>query len=401
MRIMMFSGYKEQVLLRQCSYHLYNLVDLDAIPWATKTAAILSEERYNPANFPKKPPKTSGSIEKDDEEDETAFGEETEPSTASKKGRVSGNSRSTKTQRSQGKTKAHPDTLGRWGCYYCYKILPAYYFEGQLLEDKEGRKAKNHSSRGPNSPESDKKVDMRVEYVQILRNEPGKELPGWLVQDKRAVGTSSGLEQYVRARMWNGVNCDDLRAYYKDITRTTHLVAPLRGVNPVFTPIEIRHGDSMGRPASLLETSPESPALPDMWSSFDSCRPLYRLRSQNTTRGEADGASYTYEIPVPGNSQKEQDQKETSLSQPVGRVVLPHGADKIDDEPETSIEAGDVISLRRVCIPCGTRYAVYRRDCNRKIISKTEEAWWVCDCPQVRLANRSTGCPNCKRKVIY
>lgn len=400
MRIMMYCGYKEQVFLKQCNYSLYHAVDLDAIPWERRTEVILFEERHNPNNFPKKPPKGAEYEESEAMSDEEA-----------------GSSKKTTKQQSQIKIKVHPDIYGRWGCYCCYKILPAYYFEGSLLEDREGRKAKNHKSRENSAADSDKKIDMRVEYIQIMEPVAGRGLPDWLKRDNVKADVSNS-EAYLRERMERGVNCDDLRTYYKGITRDTHLVAPLRGVNPVFTPATeaippIPFDRSRSQPLvrkahkARNDTIPKArlSALPAASSeavpqNFGLHRPLYKLPAKKVVRGDMESASYTYEIQVPMNAARDKRPSPLSTSQPVGRICLPQ-RDSRQDTAESTLQAGDVVPLRRVCIPCGTKFAAYRRDCNRKIVSKTSEDWWVCDCPQVRLADRSTGCPTCKRKVIY
>lgn len=419
MRIMMFCGYKDQVLLKQCSYSLYNTVDLEAVPWEKKTETILFEECYNPKNFPKKTQQASHNEERDGGGDggDAVLDEEAGASRRSTKRKANRKADSTSPKQFQGKTKSQPENLDKWGCYCCYKVLPAYYFEGKLLEDKEGRKAKNNNSRGAAAPESDKKVDMRVEYVQILEAVPGRTLPDWLMKDKGMAVDEADMEAYVRERMERGVNCDDLRAYYENITRDTHLVAPLRAINPVFVPsAEIIPPIEFDRSATQISHVPKSSStitpqaksepVPTIRSrsspkDFETCRSLYKLPATKSPRGDLESASYTYKITIPRDAERDKRPLQLPTSQPVGRMCLPDPHTMNHDIQKPTLQAGDVVSLRRVCIPCGTKFAVYRRDCNRKTISKTDEAWWVCDCPQVRLAGRSTGCPTCGRRVIY
>lgn len=409
MRIMMHCSYKSQTILKQCSYTLYNTVDLEAVPSYKKTAEILFEECCNPINFPKKPPKTPINDGKVEERD-TSPGKESGTSKHTER-RVSQEADPCITKKNPGKNKAHPETRGKWGCYCCYKILPACYFEGQLLEDKEGRKAKNHSSRGAATAESDKKVDMSVDYVQILKSVPSPELPDWLTRDKIKVDASS-VDTYIRYRMQKGVNCDDLRAHYEDVTKETHLVAPLRDVNPVYTRSsetipEVPYKEAPSQLNSTQKGSKEvvilpaplapSPAVPKQ----DTRRPLYKLPAQKTIRADTSSASYTYEITVPFNPEKcKHEYAQSPTSEPIGRVCLPSGHSS-GDTKEPTLQAGDVVPLRRVCIPCGTKYDIYRRECNRRIVSMTDVPWWVCGCRIIRLANESTGCPACGKKVVY
>lgn len=474
MRVMMYCGYKEQVLLRAANYRLYHAVSLEAVPWTKKTETIMLEERDNPKNFPKKPPRAieeEGDDDDEDNEDEAGRSDDAEARGGGAAGSGSGptNRRKRKAPggaisrpsyrpaRNQGsggggKTKAHPDTLGRWGCYYCYKILPAHHFEGQLLEDKEGRKPKNHNTRGAaassvGATESDRKVDMRVAYVKVVRCDPGRDMPEWLTRDTTRVEMDDeSVESYVRARMARGVNCDDLRAYYRDLTREIHLVAPARGVNPVYVksperipPVSYDRSSCSNnssntntniiiklkeRPESEEGNVPSGTATTTMTGTY---RPLYKLLTNNAvpTRGDANSASYTYEITTPRNptattTTTTNNNNNWTPPDPMsmghstthvaaGRIYLP-GPRRQDHEmglEETPrLAVGDVVSLRRVCIPCGAKYSVYRRQCNRKIISKTEEAWWVCGCwpcPQIRPANTSRikACPRCNQSVIY
>lgn len=418
MRIMMYCGYKEHIFLKQCNYDLYHTVDLDTVPWEKRMETILFEERYNPSNFPKGPTKDAGR-----EEDEAVSDEEVGIFKKSTTGKSQAKAVAGKPEQNRVKLKAHPNTNGRWGCYCCFKILPAYYFEGSLLEYREGRKAKNHQSRGHSAADSDKKVDMHVEYIQILGPVAGRALPGWLMRDRMEAGVSqevdiANIEAYMRERMGKGVNCDDLRAYYKGITRETHLVAPLRDVNPVFTPAsedipKILSDRLESRPrlgkvqtvSGATVSDARLAALPAARSEEASddlkpYRPLYKLPAKEIVRGATESASYTYEIKIPKNAAPERTSLPLPTSQPVGRICLPQ-QDSTREITASTLQTGDVVSLRRVCIPCGAKFAAYRRDCNRKIASKTSEEWWVCDCPQVRLAGRDAGCPTCKRKTIY
>lgn len=409
-RIMMHCSYKAQTILKKCSYTLYKTVDLEAVPSYKKTAEILFEECCNPINFPKKLPKAPSSDDKDEERD-TSPGKESGTYKNSGGRILREETELSSAKKSSGKSKAHPDTRGKWGCYCCYKILPACYFEGQLLEDKEGRKPKNHSSRGAATAESDRKVDMSVDYVQILKSVPSPELPDWLTRDRIEVDASS-VETYMRKRVQRGVNCDDLRAHYQDITKEAHLVAPLRGVNPIYTRSsevipEVPHERSPSQLNSTQKSSSEVTILPAPLAPStavprqDSHRPLYRLPVQKTVRADTDSASYTYEITVPFSPKNcKWSYSKSPTSEPVGRVCLPSGLSPGDTQ-EPTLQAGDVLPLRRVCIPCGTKYDIYRRECNRRIVSMTDVPWWVCGCRIIRLANESTGCPACKKKVVY
>lgn len=411
MRIMMYCGYKAQVLLKKCSYSLYLAVNLDVVPWEEKTSTILFEERNNPTNFPKKPTRAQHDESKGADDDEDSR----RPKKATKQKKGNGKAESSSPQSSFSKSKAHIDTYGKWGCYCCYQILPAHYFEGALLEDKEGRTPKSNKLRGVDAAESDKKVDMRVEYVQVLGAVPGSRFPDWLSKTMPKIHATN-TEAYLREKMERGVNCDDLRAYYKDITRDIHLVAPIRGITPVFTPspVAIRspHVGLVSNAPKYLDEASISPhikhtPLPAMQARGegmgndeidpDKARPLYKLQAGNATHN-ADRASYTYQIRIPGDAERDLSPLSLPKTEPVGRICLPPMNSPLQGPV---LEAGDVVSLRRICIPCGTKFAVYRRNCNRKIISKTDEQWWVCDCPEIRLAGKSTGCPTCGRKVIY
>lgn len=409
MRIMMYCGYKSQVLLKKSNYNLYLAVDLKAVPWEEKTATILFEERNNPTNFPKKAskPQNNEGGNVDDEEGSKRVNQTT------KRKKESTRAASDRQKDDPSKNKAHIDIYGKWGCYCCYKILPAHYFEGALLEDKEGRTAKGNKSRGADIAESDKKVDMRVEYVQILGTVRGSNLPDWLFKAETSVDATS-VGAYVREKMEAGGNCDDLRAYYKGITRDTHLVGPIRGITPAFTPSSTPKSsvnkDSIGKPSTIsTNLYPDAMSRPLPVSQFgrrekpviheitETTRPLYRLHAVGAARVDTDAASYCYQIEIPNNAERDTKPLLLPNSDPVARVCLPS---KISNN-EPILEVGNVVTLRRICIPCGTKFAVYRRNCNRKIISKTDEQWWVCDCPEVRLAGRSTGCSTCGRKVIY
>ncbi|PSR94509.1 hypothetical protein BD289DRAFT_427282 [Coniella lustricola] len=419
MRIMMYCGYKDQIALKRSSYKLHCLVDLEAIPWQVKTEAILYEERYNPKNFPRKEQKSQNSDGAGDDGDDgdaaLEEGASASTKTANKKRtsgkKISNTSKQTSTGRiklAAGKSKAHSDTYGKWGCYCCYKILPAYYFEGQLLEDKEGRASKAHKAKSANPDESDKKVDMRVEYVQILGSISGGELPEWLSKNPDTEQPTN-IEHYVRQKMDQGVSTYDLRNYYKDLNREKHLVAPLRGVNTIFTPSLLEHPQIDLSTLEHQHDELSANAISDMKFSsaaLSQCRrPLYSLPASGASRSSTQSGTYAYELSIPHGSLRDQPAEKPTLAKAcrVSNICLParEDGDVLSTLQDTRPQVGEVLSLRRVCIPCGTKFAVYRRDCNRKIISKTQEAWWVCDCLQVRLAGMSTGCGTCGRKVIY
>lgn len=418
---MMYCGYKDQVLLKMCSYGLYLTVDLEIIPWEEKTATILFEERNNPRNFPRKPPKTQNADGKKVDADEN---EGVNPSKgANKRKRTEGETDlSDPKLPPSSKSKLRIDTYGKWGCYCCYKILPAHYFESALLEDKEGRNSKSNQLQEANAvesdkkqetsaPESDKKVDMRVEYVQILGTVPGRRLPDWLSKNQTNTHATDA-DARLRERMEKGVDCDDLRAYYKDVTRDSHLVAPIRGIKPFFTfsslPIPLVPRGALEQihdaaPGVVPRTiHPPLPAiqigeeeLEQVEDDSENFRPLLKLQAGNASQADIASASYTYQIRIP---RREVVPPLAPKTEAFSRICLPP---KSAFSQEPVLEAGDVVPLRRICIPCGTKFAVYRRDCNRKIISKTDEQWWVCDCPEVRLAGRSMGCSSCGRKVIF
>lgn len=413
MRILMYCDYKAQILLKRCNYKFYHLVDLESIPWAKRTAMILQEERYNSDNFPKKAPKAKDG-------GDTASGNDGDDA-----GTSDGEGQSTnRNKRPQQKTKPDPMTLGRWGCYTCYKILPPHFFEGPLLEDDEGRTAKHQRKRGQEAVDTDKKVDMRVEYIQVLGIVPGQPVPDWLadVETQQKV-TASDIATYVRQRMDTGVNCDDLRTYYQDINKETHLMAPLRGVTPVF--VESSYGiprinldDSMPNTTSKDTMSrlkhpiaPKPSMLPfssisagEMPPGCETFRPLYcRGTNKRALRGDAEVGRHFYELCIPHGSKRDRNYLKLPNSRPAGRIVLPQKSSCDDAEyiERPIVEVDDVIALRRICIPCGTKYGVYRRDCNRKIVSKTGEGWWVCACLRVRQTGRCRGCPDCGKRTIY
>lgn len=389
MRIMMHMDYKSQVCFKGTSTAFWNLVDLELFPWEERTAVILSEERDDPRNFPKKASEALEEEEDDEEMAEIDYAANAE-SGPSKKRKTSQSNQSGKStsKKTQGRTKAQPRLLSRWGCYNCYNILPAHFFEGACLEETQGRKTKNNSSRGDS--DSEKKVDMRVEYIRILDAVP-RTMPEWLTKDlKKVTLDSTNLEACVKERMTRGVNCDDLRAHYKDILRETHLVAPLRDVTPIFT-----NGRSL------------QPPPPDQISPSSQIQypPVYQLRPKKTSRGDIETSSYTYEIPcVPqAASRVEGERVQLPGSQPVSRMCLPpqRAEDGTACGPETVLKPGDIVALRRVCIPCAANLAIYRRTDNRKVTSKTGEGLWACDCGKVWRAGAGTGCPSCGCSVIY
>lgn len=378
----MYVDWKKQMVLRRCNFNLYHMVNLEAIPWETKTATLLHEENFDPRNFPKKVSKTKDTCDVEGEDSDDALPSDDDPSpTKDANGRSSGKRSKGRAQgkksRPQTKEKAHPDTLGRWACHCCFKILPAQYFEGKCLEENTSRLAKDHKRLVKNS-ELDKKSDMRVEYVRVIAVDPAR-VPEWLTKDKLEMKTTGDIETYVRQRMERGVDCDDLRWYYKGINTRTHRIAPVRGVTPVFT-------------ASTMATPP----------GCETYRPFYKIAGTNTSRG-MDNDTYTYEICIPEDSTRDEDPMVLPHSKPVGRISQPQkrAYDQFRDIMGPAPEVGDIIALRRFCILCGAKNGAYRRDCNRKIISKTNEGWWVCDCRQVRQAGRGKNCPSCGRKVIY
>lgn len=383
MRIMMYVDWKQQILLKRCNTNLYHVVNLEAIPWELKTATLLYEENYNPRNFPKKAPKTKDTeaAEDEDTDNDLQSDDDAPPPTKGAKGkaaRIKGKGKAqTKKPRAQTKEKAHPDTLGKWACHCCFKILPAQFFEGKCLEENAIRSAKDHKKKALNA-KSDKKSDVRVEYVRVISVNPVR-APEWLTKDMLEMGPTRDVASYVKQRMERGVNCDDLRFYYKDINKATHCITPVRGVTPVYT-------------ASSIATPP----------GCETYRPFFKIPGTNASRG-LDSDTYTYEICVPEDSVRDEDPMMLPRSQPVGRISQPQkrSYDHLRDTAGPAPEVGDIIPLRRFCILCGAKNGAYRRDCNRKIISKSEEGWWVCDCRQVRQAGRGNNCPDCGRKVIY
>lgn len=415
MRILMHCDYIDQIRLRLCNYKMYQLVNLESIPWTKRTATIIQEERDNPKNFPQKavrPSKDKGG-------------------SASGNDAVSGDDAPPKSKRSSQKTKPDPTILGRWGCYTCYKILPPHYFEGPLLEDEDGRIAKQQKRRGINPVDTDKKVDMRVEYIQVLGIVPSRPLPEWLTDStrviERKIGDSDDIEVYVRERMAMGVDRQDLRAYYCDVNKETQLMAPLRGVTPVF--VESTHGLPRIDLENLLQhlepsssdldkhddrihqrIAPKPNPLPfdsisagEIPPGCETYRPLYCQGAKRALRGDAEVGRHFYELCIPHGSKRDRNHLKLPSSRPAGRIILPQKTSCNDTDyiEKPVVEIDDVIALRRICIPCGTKYGVYRRDCNRKIVSKTGEGWWVCACPKVWQTGRSRGCPDCGKRTIY
>lgn len=381
MRIMLHFDWKEQILLRRCNSNIYGMVKLDAIPWETKTAILLHEENYNPKNFNKKSSRS---------QDDTGPGAQDTDFASSSDDEGPSSSKAVKGKRNQGKDgpkpkqrakdKSRQDNIDKFACYSCFKILPAYYFEGKHLENNTNGTAKGQRKRGHNA-QSDKKVDTRVEYVQVISVNPSRP-PEWLVKDKAEV-RATDVESYVTEYMKKGVNCDDLRLYYKDIVTGTHCIAPVRGVNPFFT-------------ASSSATPPRC----------ETYRPVYRVEAGSIPGAGVDSSAYTYEICIPENSFRDESPTGRPLVRPSTRICQPQqqatslapGAGPSAPAPQLK----EIIALRRFCILCGAKYGAYRRECNRKIISKvTEEGWWVCACPKVRRAGIGRNCPDCGKSVIY
>lgn len=381
MRIMVHCGWKQQMLLRRCNSNMYDMVRLDAIPWETKTAILLHEENFNPKNFPKKVSRTQEDDGPGDQDSDAASSSDEEGPSSNKvnKGKRNAGKCSSK-RKSQAKSKSCQGNDDRFACYSCFKILPAYYFEGEHLEIKTTRAFKGQKKLGPNN-QSDKKVDTRVEYVQVISVNAGRP-PDWLVKDKAEVHATD-VESYVTEYMKKGVNCDDLRLHYKDITSGTHCIAPVRGVNPFFT------------------TSP-SPTPP----RCETYRPVYQFESSNTPGAGGDSSAYTYEICIPENSVREESPMGRPYTRPSTRICQPQQHHTASDasglgSPAPAPQLKEIIALRRFCILCGAKYGVYRRECNRKVISKTKEGWWVCACPKVRQAGIGKNCPDCGKSVIY
>lgn len=382
MRVMLHCDWKKQILLRRCNFNLYNMVRLDAIPWETKTAILLHEENFNPENFPKKPSRSQGDDVPGDQDSDAAYSSDEEGSSSSKsnKGKRNQGKHSSK-QKSQAKSKPLQDEDGRFACYTCFKILPAYYFEGKHLENNNTKALKGQKRPGHNN-QTDKKVDTRVEYVQVISVDPGR-TPEWLIKDKAEV-SATDVESYVTEYMKKGVNCDDLRLHYRGITSGTHCIAPIRGVNPFFT-------------ASSSATPPRC----------ETYRPVYQVDSGNLPGAGVDSSAYTYEICIPEKAQREESPMGRPHIRASTRICQPH-EHTMSDGPRVGHSApapqvNEIIALRRFCIPCGAKYGAYTRECNRKIISKTKEArgWWVCACPKVREAGVGKDCPQCGKSVIY
>lgn len=382
MRIMLHCDWKQQIQLRVCNSNMYGMVRLDAIPWETKTAILIHEENFNPKNFPKKGTRSqenNGSAYHDS--DAASSSDDDGPSSSrSSKGRKNQGKGASK-PKPQAKGKSPQDEIGRFACYSCFKILPACYFEGKQLENNTSRVIKGQKKRGPNN-QSDKKVDTRVEYVQVISVNTGRPAPEWLTKDK-AEFTATDVESYVTEYMKRGVNCDDLRRHYKDITSDTHCIAPVRGVNPFFTAY--------------------SSATPPRCETY---RPVYRVESSSLPGAGVDSSAYTYEICIPENSAREEQPMGRPHVRPCTRICQPqqqttHGVSGLVGPSAPAPQVKDIIALRRFCIPCGAKYGAYRRECNRKIISKTEERWWVCACPKVRQAGVGRNCPDCGKSVIY
>ncbi|KAL1857467.1 hypothetical protein Daus18300_010332 [Diaporthe australafricana] len=371
---------------------MYNMIRLDAIPWETKTAILLHEENFKEANFHKKSTKTQEGGDLADQDSDAGSCSENEETPRSKTGKGKKSRRKcTSTPKNQVKGKSRPESLDRFACYSCFKVLPDYYFEGRHPQNNAGRAAKGQKKPGNNSL-SDKKVDTRVEYVQVVSVSPARP-PEWLVKDKaQQFRATTDIETYVKEHMKKGVNCDDLRRHYKDINIGTHCIAPIRGVNPFFT-------------ASPSATPPRC----------ETYRPVYQVEgggsSSNTSAaGGVDSSSaYTYEVCIPQSSTRDEDPMERPHVGPSTRICQPQQQGSTSDHPSSvwgsaapAPQVREIIALRRFCILCGAKYGAYRRDCNRKIISKqTEEGWWVCACRKVRQAGVGRNCPDCGNTVIY
>ncbi|KAG8159959.1 hypothetical protein KVR01_010596 [Diaporthe batatas] len=380
MRIMVHCDWKQQILLRRCNSNMYNMVRLDAIPWEIKTAILLYEENFNPENF--KPSKSQDDHGSEEHDSDAAPSSDNEGSLSSKakKGKK-GRRKDVSKSKPQGKKKQGEEDFKKFACYSCYKILPSYYFEGRNLETKTGRTGTSQKKRGHNN-QSGKKVDTRVEYVQVISVDPGSP-PEWLVEDKAEV-KATDVETYVTEYMKRGVNCDDLRLYYKDITSGTHCIAPVRGVNPFFTA--------------------SSSATPQQCETY---RPVYPVEPSNSPGVGADSSAYTYELCIPENSARDENPMGRPRFGQITRICQPqqlqegppdaHGLCLSAPAPQVN----DIIALRRFCILCGAKYGAYRRDCNRRIINMEEDGFWVCDCRKVRPTGVGRSCPDCGRSVIY
>lgn len=384
----MYVPYKEQIRLKWCNINICNRVFLEAVPWEIKTAILLHEENFEPSNFPKKAPKSKDAADTyvEDTDDDLPSDDDTPPPSKGTKGKAAetkskgkGKAKTpTKRAKPQKKEKAHPATLGKWACYCCFSILPAQFFEGKCLEEIPSRSAKDPKKKDQNA-KTDKKSDVRVDHVRVISVNPAQ-VPEWLTKDRLEMRATSDMASYVRQRMEIGVNCDDMRFYYKDVNTATHCIAPVRGVNPVYT-------------ATTTDTIP----------GCETYRPFYKMPGVNPSRGLVSD-SYTYEICIPVDAVRDEEPMVLPRSQPVGKICQPpqkRAYDLFKDAAGPPPQIGDVIPLRRFCIPCGAKNKAYRRDCNRKVISKSDEGWWVCDCRQVRRAGRGNNCSDCGRKVIY
>lgn len=384
MRILMYVDYKRQIRLKATNAAFWNLIQLDAIPWEERHAVILDEERNNENNFPSKKSSTAADDEDDDEEmSEVDSLSEGEPG-SSKKRKISPSNKSRKsgTKRTKGNNKGP----NRWGCYFCCNILPASYFEGPCLEETHGHRGPRDNRQHGRS-DADRKVAMRVEYVRILDAVP-QAMPEWLTHDlrlrpRKSVLDVDNLEACVEERMKQGVNCDDLREHYKDLCRDTHLVAAVRNVQPVYTKAQ-QH--PVARPQTQFP-------------------PVYGSLPKQISRRERESAGFSYELScIPEDALR--DEKPAQLpvaSAPVSRMCLPpqRAEDGRPCGPETALQSGDMVSLRRACIPCSAELGIIRRDDNRKVTSMTGKGWWPCNCRKVWRAGTGTGCPDCGCPVIF
>lgn len=383
MRIMMHVGWKEQIILRRCNTNLHHMVNLEAIPGDIIMATLQHQEKFDSRNFAKRVPKTrdAGDTDSEDTDDDYPSSDDsTIPPARVAKGKTSrGKSKEgTKTRktRPQTKEKPHPDSLGRWACYCCFRMLPAHYFEGKDPKNNGTTPTKDQKKCGQRT---DLRVDyVRVDYVRVVTVNPAQ-LPEWLVKDRLETTATEDIATYVRQRMERGVDCDDMRMYYKHLNRATHCIAPIRGVVPTFT-------------ASSAATPP----------GCETSRPFYQTHGTSISRGEENDI-YTYEICIPVKAARDPSPMMLPHSKSIGKILQPQACAPYDLEGTMgpAPEAGDVMALRRFCIPCGAKNGAYRRDCNRRIFSKTDEGWWVCDCPKVRQAGTGKECPGCGRKVIY
>lgn len=377
----MHCDWKQQILLRRCNFNIYNMVRLDAIPWETKTAILLHEENFNPKNFPKKVSRTQEDDGAGDQDSDATYSSDEGGPSSSKVNKGKRNQRRSSSKRkSQAKSKPAEDNDGKFACYSCFKILPAYCFEGKHLENNATKALKSQKKPG-HSNQSDKKVDTRVEYVQVISVNPGR-APEWLVKDKAEI-SATDVESYVTQYMKKGVNCDDLRLYYKGLTSGTHCIAPIRGVNPFFT-------------ASSSATPPRC----------ETYRPVYQVDAGNTPGAGVDSSAYTYEICIPEKAVRDESPMGRPHIRPSTRICQPQEQTIPDafrvGRSAPAPQVKEIIALRRFCILCGAKYGAYTRECNRKIISKhTNEGWWVCACPKVRPSGVGKDCPQCGKSVIY